>query len=180
MIADSDTSVANLYDMIHPEADATVTVRSVFVIDPAKKIRLILTYPPSAGRNFQEVLRTIDSLQLTDSEKVSTPINWQPGDRVVISPPFRTRRRGRSTPKASKPCAPICDWCRSSRGLPCHFRISCKKTRASGPAALALCLVRHSGGHGVDIGWFRMAGQQLNRSIGRWAKCGYSAPRPIQ
>lgn len=86
MIADSDASVARLYDMIHPEADATVTVRSVFVIDPNRKIRLILTYPPSAGRNFQEVLRAIDSLQLTDSEKVSTPVNWQPGDRVVISP----------------------------------------------------------------------------------------------
>jgi len=86
MIADADARVANLYGMIHPEADATVTVRSVFVIDPNKKVRLILTYPPSAGRNFQEVLRAIDSLQLTDSEKVSTPVNWTPGDRVVISP----------------------------------------------------------------------------------------------
>jgi alkyl hydroperoxide reductase subunit AhpC len=86
MIADSDASVARLYDMIHPDTDANVTVRSVFVIDPNKKVRLILTYPPSAGRNFQEVLRAIDSLQLTDSEKVSTPVNWQPGDRVVISP----------------------------------------------------------------------------------------------
>ena len=86
MIADADAHVANLYGMIHPEADATVTVRSVFVIDPNKKVRLILTYPPSAGRNFQEVLRAIDSLQLTDSEKVSTPVNWTPGDRVVISP----------------------------------------------------------------------------------------------
>ena len=86
MIADSDARVAKLYDMIHPEADATVTVRSVFVIDPNKKVRLILTYPPSAGRNFQEVLRAIDSLQLTDTQKVSTPVNWLPGDRVVISP----------------------------------------------------------------------------------------------
>lgn len=86
MIADSDARVAKLYDMIHPEADATVTVRSVFVIDPNKKIRLILTYPPSVGRNFQEVLRAIDSLQLTDTQKVSTPVNWLPGDRVVISP----------------------------------------------------------------------------------------------
>ena len=86
MLADADTRVATLYDMIHPETDATVTVRSVFVIDPNKKIRLILTYPPSAGRNFAEILRTIDSLQLTDSEKVSTPVNWNPGDRVVISP----------------------------------------------------------------------------------------------
>jgi alkyl hydroperoxide reductase subunit AhpC len=86
MIADHDARVANLYGMIHPETDAAVTVRSVFVIDPNKKVRLILTYPPSAGRNFDEILRAIDSLQLTDSEKVSTPVNWRPGDRVVISP----------------------------------------------------------------------------------------------
>ena len=86
MIADADARVANLYGMIHPEADATVTVRSVFVIDPNKKVRLILTYPPSAGRNFAEILRSIDSLQLTDAQKVSTPVNWTPGDRVVISP----------------------------------------------------------------------------------------------
>lgn len=86
MLADADARVARLYDMIHPDTDATVTVRSVFVIDPNKKVRLILTYPPSAGRNFAEVLRAIDSLQLTDSEKVSTPVNWNPGDRVVISP----------------------------------------------------------------------------------------------
>ena len=86
MLADADARVARLYDMIHPDTDPTVTVRSVFVIDPSKKIRLILTYPPSAGRNFAEVLRAIDSLQLTDSEKVSTPVNWNPGDRVVISP----------------------------------------------------------------------------------------------
>ncbi|WP_108459584.1 peroxiredoxin [Devosia naphthalenivorans] len=86
MIADVDAGVADLYGMIHPEADPTVTVRSIFVIDPAKKIRLILTYPPSAGRNFQEVLRVIDSLQLTDTQKVSTPVNWFPGERVVISP----------------------------------------------------------------------------------------------
>jgi thioredoxin-dependent peroxiredoxin len=86
MIADGDGRVAQLYDMIHPETDATVTVRSVFVIDNNKKVRLILTYPPSAGRNFQEVLRAIDSLQLTDSQKVSTPVNWVPGERVVISP----------------------------------------------------------------------------------------------
>ncbi len=86
MIADADGRVAKLYDMIHPDTDAAVTVRSVFVIDNHKKIRLILTYPPSAGRNFQEVLRAIDSLQLTDTQKVSTPVNWVPGDRVVISP----------------------------------------------------------------------------------------------
>lgn len=86
MLADEDQKVSKLYDMIHPEADPTVTVRAVFVIDPNKKIRLILTYPPSAGRNFAEILRAIDSLQLTDSQKVSTPVNWEPGQPVVISP----------------------------------------------------------------------------------------------
>ena len=86
LLADPDRKVSNLYDMVHPEADPAVTVRSVFIIDPAKKIRLILTYPPSAGRNFDEVLRVIDSLQLTDTHKVATPANWQKGDRVIIVP----------------------------------------------------------------------------------------------
>jgi alkyl hydroperoxide reductase subunit AhpC len=86
MLADADNKVATLYGMIHPEADPTVTVRAVYVIDPAKKIRLILTYPPSAGRNFAEILRTIDSLQLTDGQKVATPVNWQPGQPVIIVP----------------------------------------------------------------------------------------------
>src|SRR5690606_23919779 len=80
LLADADRRVANLYGMIHPEADPTLTVRSVFVVDPNKKIRLILTYPPSAGRNFAEILRTIDSLQLTDGEKVATPVNWLKGE----------------------------------------------------------------------------------------------------
>src|SRR5690606_2877660 len=86
MIADADRKVATLYGMVHPEADPTVTVRAVFVIDPAKKIRLILTYPPSSGRNFAEVLRAIDSLQLTDHEKVATPVNWEKGQPVIIAP----------------------------------------------------------------------------------------------
>jgi alkyl hydroperoxide reductase subunit AhpC len=86
LIADADRYVSTLYDMVHPEADPAVTVRSVFIIDPAKKIRLILTYPPSAGRNFNEVLRVIDSLQTTDAHKVATPANWQKGDRVIIVP----------------------------------------------------------------------------------------------
>jgi alkyl hydroperoxide reductase subunit AhpC len=72
--------------MVHPEADPAVTVRSVFVIDPGKKIRLILTYPPSAGRNFDEILRVIDSLQTTDKHKVATPANWQKGEKVIIVP----------------------------------------------------------------------------------------------
>ncbi len=86
LLADADRSVSTLYDMVHPEADPTVTVRSVFIIDPAKKIRLILTYPPSAGRNFDEVLRVIDSLQTTDTHKVATPANWKKGERVIIVP----------------------------------------------------------------------------------------------
>jgi len=86
LLADVDRKVANLYGMIHAESDPSVTVRAVYVVDPNKKIRLILTYPPSAGRNFAEILRAIDSLQLTDAEKVSTPVNWERGKPVIISP----------------------------------------------------------------------------------------------
>ena len=86
ILADADQKVSNLYGMIHPESDPTLTVRAVYVIDPNKKIRLILTYPPSAGRNFAEILRTIDSLQLTDHEKVATPVNWKAGEPVIIVP----------------------------------------------------------------------------------------------
>ncbi len=86
LIADADRKVSGLYDMIHPNANDTLTVRSVFIIDAAKKVRLILTYPASTGRNFQEILRTIDSLQLTDNHKVATPVNWQDGDDVIIVP----------------------------------------------------------------------------------------------
>jgi alkyl hydroperoxide reductase subunit AhpC len=84
IVADSDKKVANLYDMIHPEASATATVRSLFVIDPNKKVRLIITYPMSTGRNFDEVLRVIDALQLTDKHAVATPGNWKDGDDVII------------------------------------------------------------------------------------------------
>src|SRR3546814_296088 len=83
MIADPDGWVSNLYGMIHPDSDPTVTVRSLFVVDPAKKVRLILTYPPSTGRNFAEVLRAIDSLQLTDSRSIATPVNWEPGQSEI-------------------------------------------------------------------------------------------------
>jgi alkyl hydroperoxide reductase subunit AhpC len=86
MLADPDRKVSTLYGMIHPEADPAVTVRTVYVIDPAKKVRLMLMYPPSTGRNFDEVLRILDSLQLADSHKVATPVNWQPGDRAIILP----------------------------------------------------------------------------------------------
>ncbi|MCV2361297.1 peroxiredoxin [Paucibacter sp. TC2R-5] len=86
IIADADRKVSELYDLIHPNASATATVRSLFIIDPAKKIRLIITYPASTGRNFDEILRVIDSLQLTDSNSVATPANWKDGDDVVILP----------------------------------------------------------------------------------------------
>lgn len=89
IIADHDRKVAELYDMIHPNASATATVRSVFVIDPQKKIRATITYPPSTGRNFGEILRVIDSLQLTDSHSVATPENWQQGDECVILPTIK-------------------------------------------------------------------------------------------
>ena len=84
IIADADRKVATLYDMIHPEQSATATVRSVFIIDPKKKVRLTLTYPMSTGRNFDEVLRVIDALQLTDGYAVATPGNWRDGDDVII------------------------------------------------------------------------------------------------
>ncbi len=86
MIADPDRKVSDLYGMVHPEADPALTVRTVFVIDPAKKVRLMMTYPPSCGRNFAEILRVIDSLQLTDRAKVATPVNWQKGQRAIIVP----------------------------------------------------------------------------------------------
>lgn len=84
LIADADRSVAELYDMIHPKADETFTVRSVFVIGPDKKVKLTLTYPPSTGRNFDEILRALDSLQLTASHAVATPVNWRQGEDVII------------------------------------------------------------------------------------------------
>ena len=89
ILADADRTVANLYDMIHPNAlstGPTATVRSVFIIDPKKAIRTTFTYPASTGRNFDEILRVIDSLQLTDGYKVDTPVNWKDGDDVIIVP----------------------------------------------------------------------------------------------
>ena len=89
ILADADRKVSELYDLIHPNASETLTVRSLFVIDPNKKVRLTITYPASTGRNFHEILRVIDSLQLTDSHKVATPANWQEGDDVVIVPSIK-------------------------------------------------------------------------------------------
>lgn len=90
IIADEDRKIADLYDMIHPNANATLTVRSVFIIDPDKVIKLIITYPASTGRNFEELLRVIDSLQLTAYHKVATPANWKHGEDVVVSPAIST------------------------------------------------------------------------------------------
>jgi thioredoxin-dependent peroxiredoxin len=86
IIGDTDSKVSNLYGMIHPEAAATITVRSVYIIDSAKKVRATIQYPPSTGRDFNEILRVIDSLQLTDNFKVATPANWKNGDDCVIVP----------------------------------------------------------------------------------------------
>ncbi|MGK0359810.1 MAG: alkyl hydroperoxide reductase subunit AhpC [Bradymonadia bacterium] len=86
LLADPDRKVATLYDMIHPNADTTYTVRSVFVIGPDKTVKLTLTYPPATGRNFDELLRVIDSLQRTSKHKVATPANWNAGDDVIIVP----------------------------------------------------------------------------------------------
>ena len=90
IIADEDKKVATLYDMIHPKADNTLTVRSVFIIAPDKSIKLILIYPASTGRNFDELVRVIDSLQLTAYQKLATPANWKNGDDCVVSPAVKT------------------------------------------------------------------------------------------
>mgnify|MGYP006189188237 CR=1 FL=1 len=102
IIADEDRKVADLYDMIHPNADDTLTVRSVYVIDPGKKIRLMITYPASTGRNFDELLRVIDSLQLTENHKVATPANWKKGEDVVISPSINNEDAKKMFPKGFK------------------------------------------------------------------------------
>jgi alkyl hydroperoxide reductase subunit AhpC len=89
ILADKDRKVSALYGFIHPNANETLTVRSLLIIDPDKKVRLIITYPASTGRNFNEILRVVDSLQLTDTHKVATPANWQHGDDVVIVPSLK-------------------------------------------------------------------------------------------
>ncbi len=101
ILADEDKKVSNLYGMLHPESSTgnTLTVRSVFVIDPNKKIRLMITYPASTGRNFDELLRVIDSLQLTDYHKVATPANWQDGGDCVVVPSISTEDAKKEFPK---------------------------------------------------------------------------------
>lgn len=90
IIADKDRKVSELYDFIHPNASLTATVRSLLIIDPDKKVRLIITYPASTGRNFNEILRVLDSLQLVDSYKIATPANWNYGDDVIVPPSVTT------------------------------------------------------------------------------------------
>ena len=90
LIADEDQSIAEAYDMIHPSADSKATVRSVFVVGPDNTVKLTLTYPPSTGRNFDEILRVVDSLQLTATEGLATPVDWVDGDRVIVSPSIST------------------------------------------------------------------------------------------
>jgi len=106
IIADSDRKVSDLYDMIHPNANETFTVRSVFVIGPDKKVKLIITYPASTGRNFAELLRVIDSLQLTANYAVATPANWQHGEDVVITPAIKTEDAAAKFPKGFKVVKP--------------------------------------------------------------------------
>lgn len=106
IIADADRNVATLYDMIHPNANDAMTVRSVFIIDPAKKIRLMLTYPASCGRNFDEILRTVDSLQLTSKYSVATPANWKDGDNVIIAPAVSDKDADDKFPKGYQKVKP--------------------------------------------------------------------------
>lgn len=106
ILADSDRKVSELYGMIHPKADPTVTVRTVFVIDPERKLRLTITYPPSTGRNFLEILRVLDSLQLTDNYKVATPVNWKDGDECVVSPKIPTEDAKKQFPKGVRELKP--------------------------------------------------------------------------
>ena len=106
LIADSDRKVADLYDMIHPNANDTMTVRSVFIIGPDKKVKLIITYPASTGRNFDEILRVIDSLQLTAKYSVATPVNWKDGDDVIIVPAVSDEDAKAKFPKGWKALKP--------------------------------------------------------------------------
>jgi alkyl hydroperoxide reductase subunit AhpC len=106
IIADPDRKVAQLYDMIHPNASETVTVRSVFIIGPDKKIKLTLTYPASTGRNFDELLRVIDSLQLTAKYKLATPVNWKKGEDCIVVPAVSDEEAAKLFPKGVRKIKP--------------------------------------------------------------------------
>ncbi|MFC4165368.1 peroxiredoxin [Epilithonimonas zeae] len=106
IIADQDKKVSELYDFIHPNASATLTVRSLLIIDPNKKVRLIITYPASTGRNFTEILRVLDSLQLVDGYGVATPVDWKDGDDVIIPPAVSQEDAEKKFPKGVKVVRP--------------------------------------------------------------------------
>lgn len=106
IVADPDKSIATMYDMLHPNALTNLTVRSVFVIGPDKKVKLTLTYPASTGRNFDEIIRVIDSLQLTANHSVATPANWKDGEDVVVSPSIATEDIPEKFPKGHKVIKP--------------------------------------------------------------------------
>lgn len=106
IIADEDKEVSTLYDMIHPNANSSLTVRSVYIIAPDKSVKLIITYPASTGRNFNELLRVIDSLQLTAYHKVATPADWKHGDKVVVSPAISTEDAKKIFPKGVEEIKP--------------------------------------------------------------------------
>ncbi len=106
LLGDADRKVSNLYGMIHPNANDTLTVRSVFVIGPDKKVKLMITYPASTGRNFEELLRVIDSLQLTASYSVATPVNWKHGEDCIIVPSLPDAEADRKFPKGYKKVKP--------------------------------------------------------------------------
>ena len=106
LIADPERRVATLYDMIHPNADNTLTVRSVFIIGPDKKVKLTLTYPASAGRNFAEILRVLDSLQLTANHSVATPVNWKDGEDVIVVPSLSDAQAREKFPKGFRTVKP--------------------------------------------------------------------------
>jgi alkyl hydroperoxide reductase subunit AhpC len=116
LIADAGREVATLYGMIHPNASATLTVRSVFIIDPARKVRAMITYPASTGRNFEEILRVIDSLQLTDKHKVATPVNWKQGDDVIIVPSVTNDEAKKLFPEGFKEHRPYLRTVKQPRG----------------------------------------------------------------
>ena len=106
LLADADRKVSGLYDMIHPNANDTLTVRSVFVIGPDKKVKLMITYPASTGRNFDELLRVIDSLQLTANHKVATPVNWKQGEDCIVVPSLSDEEAKKLFPKGFKALKP--------------------------------------------------------------------------
>ena len=99
IIADKDRKVSELYDFIHPNASVTATVRSLLIIDPDKKVRLTITYPASTGRNFDEIIRVLDALQLADNYKIATPVNWKDGDDVIVPPAISTEDAKQIFPK---------------------------------------------------------------------------------